>query len=78
MCMQRKLKLSPLRPVNVDRGLLPLLFNVHDQRLRFVDVEGVVIFLAPLRQGPHLLPVGCLVIVGNQAYCSCVICKLDN
>ena len=25
-------------------------------------------------QGPHLLPVGCLVIVGNQVYYCCVIC----
>ncbi|KAK6299546.1 hypothetical protein J4Q44_G00295790 [Coregonus suidteri] len=52
-------------PVDVDGGVLSLLSpEVHDQLLRFVDVEGEVIFLAPLRQGPHLLPVGCLVIVG--------------
>ena len=37
----------------------------HDQLLCFV--EGEVVFLAPLRQGPHFLPVGCLVVVGNQA-----------
>ena len=43
-------------PVNVDRGVLPLLFpEVHDQLLCFVDIEGEVIFLAPLCQSPHLL-----------------------
>jgi hypothetical protein len=50
---------------------------VHDQLLGFVDVEGEVIFLAPLCQGTHLLPVGCLV-VDNQAYHCCVISKLDD
>jgi hypothetical protein len=53
----------------VDRGVLLLLFSeVHDQLLHVVDVEGEVIFLASLCQGPHLLPVGCLVIVGNQCH----------
>jgi hypothetical protein len=56
----------------VDKGVLPLLFpEVHDQRLNFVDVEGEVIYLASLCQGPHFLPVGCFVIVGNQAYYCC-------
>jgi hypothetical protein len=45
-------------PVNVDRGVLPLLFpEVHDQRLRFIVVEGEVIFPVLLRQGPEHLPV---------------------
>ena len=44
----------------------------------FVDVKGEVIFLAPLHQGPHLLPLGCLVIVGNQAYYCCAVSKLDD
>ena len=65
-------------PDYVDEGMLPLLSpEVKDQLLNFVDVEREVIFLVALRQGPHLLPVGCLVIVGNQAYC-CVICKHDE
>ena len=50
----------------------------HDQVLCFVDVEGEVIFLAPLHQGPHLLPVDCLVVVDNQAYHCCVVSKLDD
>ena len=53
-------------PIDVDGGVLSLRSPVvHDQLLRFVDFEGELIFLAP---GIHLLPVGCLVIVGNQAY----------
>ena len=61
--------------VDVDRGVLPLLFpEVHDQLLCCVERE--VIFLAPLCQGLHLLPVGCLVIVGNQAYYCSVVCNL--
>jgi hypothetical protein len=59
-------------------GVLPLLFpEVHDQLCCFVDIGLEVIFLAPYSQGPHLLPVDCLVIVSNQAYYCCVICKLD-
>ena len=65
--------------VDVDRGVLPLLFpEVHDQLHRFVDIEGEVVFLAPLHQGPNFLPVGCLVIFDNQAYYCCVICNLDD
>ena len=64
-------------PVDVDGGVLTLLSpEVHDQLLHFVDIVGEGIFLAPILQGPHLL--GCLVIVGNQAYYCCVICKLDG
>ena len=33
---------------------------------------------SPLCQGSHLLPVGCIVIVGNQAYHCCVVSKLDD
>ena len=51
---------------------------VYDQLLHFVDVKGEVVFLAPLHQVSHLLPVGRLVIVGNQAYHGCVVSKLDD
>ena len=58
-------------------GLLPLLFpEVHDHLLCFVDVECEVIFLTSHSEGPHLLPVGRLVVVGNQAYHCCVVRKL--
>ena len=59
------------------RGSLSLLSPVvHDQLLRFVDIDGEVIFLAPLHQGTHLLPVSCLVSAGNQAYyCVLLLCQ---
>ena len=66
--------LHPLHycPINVNRGLLPLLFaEVHNHLLYFVDVECEVIFLTPHSEGP----VGCLGVVGN--HCS-VGCKLDD
>ena len=81
MCMARNLKLFTFSTAglsNMDGGVFPLLSLVHNQLLHFVDINGKVIFLAPLPQGPHLLPLGCLVIVGNQAYCCCVVSKLDD
>ena len=58
-------------PVNVDGGVLPLLFpEVHDHLFCFVDTECEVIFLTRHTEGPHLLPAGSLIIVGNQAYLS--------
>ena len=66
-------------PVDVDRGVLPLLFpQVHNHLLSFVDVECEVIFLTPHSEGPHLLPVGRLIVIGNQAYHCCVVRKLDD
>ena len=44
-------------PIDVDRGVLPLLFPEVLDQLRFVDVEGEVISLPTLHQGPHVLPV---------------------
>ena len=65
-------------PFDVDRRVLPLLFpEVHNHLLCFVDVECEVIFLTPHSEGPHLLPVGRLVVVGNQAYHCSVVHKLD-
>ena len=62
-------------PVDVDGVMLTLLSpEVHD--LLFCFIEGEVIFLAPLCQGSHLLPVGCLVIFGNQAYHCYVVCLM--
>ncbi len=34
-----------------------------------------MVLLTPFSQGTHLLSVGCLIIVGDQAYHRCVICK---
>ncbi len=34
--------------------------------------------LTPFSQGTHLLPVGRLIVVGDQTYHRCVICKFDD
>ena len=60
-------------------GLLPLLFpEVHDHLLCFDDVECEVIFLTPHSEGPNLIHVGRLVVVGNTAYHPGVVCKHDD
>ncbi|CAB1428703.1 unnamed protein product [Pleuronectes platessa] len=41
---------------------------VHDQLLRFADVEMEVVVLAPRCQGSDLLSVGLLIVAGDQAY----------
>jgi hypothetical protein len=40
---------------------------VHDKLLGFADVEGEVVVLAPHCQVSDLLPIGCLIAVGDQA-----------
>ena len=69
MCTPRNLKLLTVSiPVDVGGGVLSLLSPlVHDQILHFVDADGEMIFLAILCQDSHLLPVGCLIVVANQA-----------
>ncbi len=42
------------------------------------DVEGEVVLLTPFSQGTHLLSVGRLIVVGDQAYHRCVISKFDD
>ncbi len=37
-----------------------------------------MVLLTPLCQGTHLLSVGRLIVVGDQAYHSCVVCKFDD
>ena len=56
----------------------PLFPVVHDQLLYLADVEGEVVVLAPQCQVSDLLPVGCLIVIGDQAYHRCVICKLND
>ena len=41
-------------------------------------IEGEVVVLAPHGQVSDLLPIGCLVVVGDQAYHCWVICKLND
>ena len=49
---------------------------VHDWLL--AHIEGDVVVLAPLCQLSDLLPIGCLIIVGDQAYHCGVVSKLND
>ncbi len=51
---------------------------IHHQLLGLVDVEWEVVLLTPFSQGTHLLSVGRLIVVGDQAYHRCVISKFDD
>ena len=58
-------------PVDENGGVLgPLFPEVHNHH-----VEGDVFFLAPHGQVSDLLPIECLVVVGDQANFCCVIGK---
>ena len=62
--------LDPLHysPVDVNGGLFGSPFPVvHDQRLCLAHIEGAVVVLAPNCQESDLLPIGCLVVAGDQA-----------
>ncbi len=37
-----------------------------------------MVLLTPFSQGTHLLSVGCLIVVSDEAYHRCVISKFDN
>ncbi len=37
-----------------------------------------MVLLTPFSQGTHLLSVGRLIVVGDQAYHRCVVCKFDD
>ncbi len=52
--------------------------EIHHQLLGLVDVEGEVVLLTPFSQVTHLLSVGRLIVVGDQAYHCCVVSKFDN
>ena len=73
--------LNPLHynPVDENGGLfsqpVPL---VHDQLLCLAYVEGEVVVLAPHGQVSDLPLIGCLIVVSDQAYHCCVICKLSD
>jgi hypothetical protein len=51
---------------------------VHNHLLYLDHVEGGFIVLAPHGRVSDLLPIGCLVVVGDQAYHCCFICKLND
>jgi hypothetical protein len=56
----------------------PLFLVVHDQLLCLAEVEGEVVVLAPHCPVSDLLPIGCLIVVGDQSYHRCFISKLDD
>ena len=51
---------------------------VHNHLLSLGYVEEEVVILASPGQVSDLLPIGCLVVVGDQAYHCCVICKHND
>ena len=64
-------------PVNENGGVLGPPFLVVLNYLTCLEhIKGEVVVLAPHGQVSDHLPIGCLVIVGDQAYHCCVICKL--
>ena len=63
----------------VDENVLgPVLPVVHNHLLCLDHIEGDVVVLAPHGQVSDLLHIGCLIVVGDQAYHCCVIGKLDD
>ena len=68
-----------IAPVDEDGGVHNLVPpEVHNQLICFADVEREVVYLASHCQSAYLLPVGCLVVVGIQAYYCRVVCELDD
>ena len=73
------LNLLHYSPVDENGGVLGLPFPVvHNHLLCLDHIEGEVVVLASHGQVSDLLPIGCLIIVGDQAYHCCVISKLND
>ena len=51
---------------------------VHDQLLCLAHIEGEVVVMAHHCQVSDPLPIGCLIIVVDQAYYCCVVSKLNG
>ena len=81
MWIPRNLKLSTCSttaPVDENGGVLSPPFPVvHNHLLCLDHVEGEVV-LSPHGQVSDLLPIGCLIVVGDQAYHCCIISKLND
>jgi hypothetical protein len=60
--------------------LNPFHYNpvAHGQLLCLDHVEGEVVVLALHGQVSDLIPIGCLIVVGDQAYHHCVVSKLNG
>ena len=62
------LNLLHCSPIDENGDVLgPLFPGVHKHLLCLDQVQGEVIVLAPPSQVSDLLPIGCLVVVGDQA-----------
>jgi hypothetical protein len=72
------LNLLHYSPVNENGCVLgPLFPVVHNHLLCLDHIEGEVVVLAPHGQVSDL-PIGCLVVVGDQAYHCCVVGILND
>ena len=79
MWTPRNLKLNLLyySPFDENGGVLGAPFPaVHNQLPRLDHIQGEVVVLAPHHQVSDLLPICCLIIVGDQTYHCCAISKL--
>ena len=65
-------------PVDEDGDVSSLVPPVFHKVLCFVNIEGEVVYLAPRRQSAYLLPIVCLISVGNQCYCCCEVSELED
>ena len=73
------LNLLHYSPINKYGGMLgPPFPVVHNHLLCLDHIEGEFVVLAPHSQVSDLIPVGCFVVVGDQAYYCCVTCKLND
>ena len=73
--------LEPLHysPVDVNGGLFgPPFPVVHNQLLCLAHIEGEVVVLEPHCQFSDLLPIGHLLVGGDQAYQCGVVSKLND
>ena len=82
MWTPRKLKLltrSTTDTLDVNRGLfVPPFHVVHNQLLSLAQVDGEIVVLAPHCQVSELLPIGCLIVVSDQAYHRRVVNNLND
>ena len=73
------LNLLHYSPIDGNGGMLSPPFPVvHNHLLCLDHVEGEAVVLEPSGQVSDILPLGCLIVVGDQAYHCRVIGKLND
>ncbi len=65
----------PLMVMGVLTGPPP---EIHYQLLGLTDVQREDVVVTLISQGAHLFSVGWYIVVGDQAYHCCVICKFED